>query len=183
MSPPGAGVCRHGAATAASGAGTGVQPPGRRTKSYNLADYPLLGQTGTGLARPGRKTILKLHPDKLPDQNVVTAYGANYVNVNKQRHETSLLLLPDGEIVSWPVTSFAAITAADFDAVVRARPEVVVFGSGARLRFLHPRVTAALTAQRIGVETMDLQAACRTFNILVAEGRRVAAVLLLEPAA
>lgn len=64
--------------------------------------------------------------------------------------------------------------------LLEPQPEVVVFGSGARLRFPHPRLTAQLTAQRVGVETMDFQAACRTYNILMAEGRKVAAALLIE---
>jgi len=67
-----------------------------------------------------------------------------------------------------------------FDALIEIAPEVVVFGSGARLRFPHPRLLAKLSQQRIGVETMDFGAACRTYNILMSEGRRVAAALLIE---
>ncbi len=57
---------------------------------------------------------------------------------------------------------------------------MVILGTGARQRFIHPRLIAALTARRVGVETMDNQAACRTYNILMAEGRRVALALILD---
>lgn len=110
----------------------------------------------------------------------MTGYGAHYVDVNLVRHESSILLLPDTPVVDWPVSSFDTLAAEHFDLLLETAPEVVVFGSGARLRFPHPRLTAALAARRIGVETMDFMAACRTYNILMAEGRRVAAALLIE---
>jgi len=62
---------------------------------------------------------------------------------------------------------------------VPLQPDIVVLGTGASLRFPHPRLTRALLEQRIGLEVMDTAAACRTFNILAAEGRRVAAALML----
>jgi uncharacterized protein len=68
--------------------------------------------------------------------------------------------------------------ASHFDAVLAAEPEVVLLGTGARQRFAHPRLTAALIARRIGVESMDTGAACRTYNILMTEGRKVLAALL-----
>ncbi|HTH74182.1 MAG TPA: Mth938-like domain-containing protein [Trinickia sp.] len=123
---------------------------------------------------------MKLHQDSSGALNTVTAYGDHYVDVNLVRHESSILLLPDTPVTDWPVSSFDALGAEHFDLLLQAAPEVVVFGSGARLRFPHPRLTAALTARRIGVETMDFMAACRTYNILMGEGRRVAAALLIE---
>jgi uncharacterized protein len=126
------------------------------------------------------ETDLKLHQDSSGALNTVTAYGDHYVDVNLVRHESSILLLPDTPVTDWPVSSFDALGAEHFDLLLQAEPEVVVFGSGARLRFPHPRLTAALTARRIGVETMDFMAACRTYNILMGEGRRVAAALLIE---
>jgi len=123
---------------------------------------------------------LKLHQDSSGALNTVTGYGADYVDVNLVRHESSILLLPDTPVVDWPVSSFDALGPEHFEQLLEQAPEVVVFGSGARLRFPHPRLTAALTARRVGVETMDFMAACRTYNILMAEGRRVAAALLIE---
>ncbi len=125
---------------------------------------------------------MKLHQESSADLNNVTAYGPDYVEVNKERFDSSVLLFPQGPVVRWPVERFDALAPNDFAALAEAAPELVIFGTGARLRFGHPRLFAALTLQGIGVETMDFAAACRTFNILVSEGRRVAAALLLEPA-
>jgi uncharacterized protein len=112
--------------------------------------------------------------------NTVTGYGAGYVEINLQRHVGSILVMPEAPVIPWPVASFEALTPEHFAMLVEPAPEVVIFGSGERLRFPHPRLTAALAAHRIGVETMDFKAACRTYNILMAEGRKVAAALLIE---
>ncbi|MBN3725733.1 Mth938-like domain-containing protein [Burkholderia sp. Ac-20379] len=123
---------------------------------------------------------MKLHQDPSDALNTVTGYGPDYVEINLQRHESSVLVLPAAPVAPWPVEAFDALTAEHFAMLLDPAPEVVIFGSGARLRFPHPRLTAALTARRIGVETMDFQAACRTYNILMSEGRKVAAALLIE---
>jgi uncharacterized protein len=123
---------------------------------------------------------LKLHQDTSGALNTVTGYGPDYVEINLERHEGSVIVLPNGPVIAWPVASFDALSAEHFDLLVAPAPEVVIFGSGATLRFPHPRLTARLTARRIGVETMDFQAACRTYNILMAEGRKVAVALLIE---
>ncbi|WP_144113719.1 Mth938-like domain-containing protein [Paraburkholderia sp. BCC1886] len=123
---------------------------------------------------------MKLHQDASGALNTVTGYGADYVEINLVRHSGSILVLPESPVIAWPVASFEALSADHFAMLVDYAPEVVVFGSGERLRFPHPRLTAALTAKRIGVETMDFKAACRTYNILMAEGRKVAAALLIE---
>ncbi|MEK6420237.1 MAG: Mth938-like domain-containing protein [Burkholderia gladioli] len=123
---------------------------------------------------------MKLHQDPSDALNTVTGYGPNYVEINLQRHDSSVLVLPAAPVAPWPVEAFDALTAEHFAMLLDPAPEVVIFGSGARLRFPHPRLTAALTSRRIGVETMDFQAACRTYNILMSEGRKVAAALLIE---
>ncbi|KXU91021.1 hypothetical protein CI15_00010 [Paraburkholderia monticola] len=123
---------------------------------------------------------MKLHQDSSGALNTVTGYGADYVEINLVRHAGSILVLPDAPVIAWPVSSFEQLSAEHFAMLIEPAPEVVVFGSGERLRFPHPRLTAALTAKRIGVETMDFKAACRTYNILMAEGRKVAAALLIE---
>ncbi|KAF1029319.1 MAG: hypothetical protein GAK40_00550 [Burkholderia plantarii] len=123
---------------------------------------------------------MKLHQDSSNTLNTVTGYGPDYVEINLQRHAGSVIVLPGAPVAPWPVDAFEALTPEHFALLVEPAPEVVIFGSGARLRFPHPRLTAALTARRIGVETMDVQAACRTYNILMSEGRKVAAALLIE---
>lgn len=121
---------------------------------------------------------MKLHPDINPSLNTVTAYGDGYVEINQERHYGSLLIRPEGEILAWPVDAFEALTAEHFEAVLEHAPEVVIFGTGPRQRFPHPRLTAALAQARIGVEVMATGAACRTYNILMGEGRRVVALVL-----
>ncbi|HKR40712.1 MAG TPA: Mth938-like domain-containing protein [Paraburkholderia sp.] len=123
---------------------------------------------------------MKLHQDSSAALNTVTGYGADYVEVNLERHTGSIIVMPEAPVTPWPVQSFDALTPELFEMLLPLKPEVVVFGSGERLRFPHPRLTAALAAKRIGVEAMDFKAACRTYNILMAEGRRVAAALLIE---
>ena len=129
---------------------------------------------------PCRIIVLKLHQESNSALNTITSYGDGFVAVNLERHEGSVIIMPETPVAAWPVSSFEALTPQHFDALVEAAPEVVIFGSGERLRFPHPRLTAALAAHRIGVETMDFKAACRTYNILMAEGRKVAAALLIE---
>ncbi|MCF2133641.1 MULTISPECIES: Mth938-like domain-containing protein [Burkholderiaceae] len=127
---------------------------------------------------------MKLHQDSADALNTVTGYGADYVDVNLQRYEHSILVFPQAPVAPWPVSSFDALTPEHFDSLVESAGEsgveVVIFGTGARLRFVHPRLTVALSRRRIGIEAMDFQAACRTYNILMAEGRKVALVLLIE---
>jgi uncharacterized protein len=123
---------------------------------------------------------LKLHQESSGALNTITSYGADYVAINLERHDKSIIVMPETPVIEWPVSSFEALAPEHFDALIEVAPEVVIFGSGSRLRFPHPRLTAQLSRRRIGVETMDFGAACRTYNILMAEGRRVAAALLIE---
>jgi uncharacterized protein len=126
---------------------------------------------------------LKLHSsDSSNVLNTVTAYGDGYIEINKVRYEHSVLVMPEGTVVRWDVARFEDLTPEHFARLLEMGAEVVVFGTGNRLRFPHPRLAAPLTEKRIGVEAMDLQAACRTYNILMMEGRKVAAALLIERA-
>ena len=125
---------------------------------------------------------MKLHATVVPSSNTFNAYGDGYVEVNAVRFERSIVVLPDRPVLDWPVAGFDVLDADAFRFIGAQEPELVVFGSGAVLRFPHPRLLAPLIDRGIGVETMDVFAACRTYNILMAEGRRVAAALLLGPA-
>ena len=126
---------------------------------------------------------MKLHATVVPSSNTFNAYGDGYVEVNAMRFDRSIVVFPDRPVLDWSVDAFAALTAERFAFIAAQDPELVVFGSGSRLRFPHPRLLAPLIDRGIGVETMDVHAACRTYNILMAEGRRVAAALLLEATA
>ena len=123
---------------------------------------------------------MKLHADAPTSLNTVTGYGPGFIEVNKSRHRGHLLLIPDSPVQAWQTSGFEALRPADFDALLALRPEVVLLGTGRRQRFPHPRLTGSLARAGIGVEVMDTAAACRTYNILMSEGRRVLAAFLQE---
>lgn len=122
---------------------------------------------------------MKLHLDHASIQYLVTGYGSDHVLINGMRHSSSLVILPDEVISDWAGT-WSSLAAQDFNVVLMRAPEIVLLGTGQRQRFPSPALYKALIAARIGVEVMDTPAACRTYNILAGEGRRVAAVLLLS---
>ena len=110
--------------------------------------------------------------------NVVTGSGPGWVRVGADEHRESLVIAPDAIVKPWAST-FEALDEGAFERLKSLSPEIVLLGTGARQRFPHPRLYRALTDQRIGVEVMDTAAAARTYNIIAAEGRRVAAALIL----
>jgi uncharacterized protein len=121
---------------------------------------------------------VKLHAAGPTTLNTISGYGDGYVLVNGQRYETNLIVLPE-KLIPWDVKGFDDLSAEDFVFLKSLNVEIVLLGTGARQRFPHPSLTAPLAQARIGLEVMDVQAACRTYNILVSEERRVAAALLL----
>ena len=123
---------------------------------------------------------MKLHADRIEGQNAIARHGPGGVIVNGAEHRSSVLVPASGEVVAWPVAAFEALTEAHFEAIAALAPELVIFGSGPRIRFPHPSLLRPLISRRIGVETMDTAAACRTYNVLLAEGRAVVAALLFE---
>ncbi len=122
---------------------------------------------------------MKLQPDRLETLSV-TAHGPGWVAVNGVRHSQSLVLQANGQCTPWPCPSYDDLAASHFEALVANTPELVIFGSGKRLRFPKTEWIRALIERNIGVETMDTAAACRTYNILAGEGRRVTAAILVE---
>jgi uncharacterized protein len=122
---------------------------------------------------------LKLHADTPTAQNTVTAYGPGFVEINRVRHTTNLIVTPD-QVEPWTVTSFEDLDTTAFEQLRALRSEVVLLGTGNQQHFPHPRLTRPLTDARIGLEVMGTQAACRTYDILVGEGRKVVAALFVE---
>jgi uncharacterized protein len=114
-----------------------------------------------------------------PTANVVTGSGPGWVRVGQDEYRENLILLPDAVVRGWAPNGFAAQDERAFAALLDYTPEIVLLGTGERQQFPHPRLLQALAAAHVGVEVMDTRAACRTFNILVAEGRRVAAALIV----
>jgi len=122
---------------------------------------------------------MKIHPDRMSVQSI-SAYGPNWVQVANEKITRSIILGSRGELIDWGCESFEDLTASHFEQLAQLQTELVIFGSGERLRFVRPVLTQALIQQQIGMETMDTQAACRTYNILAAEGRHVAVALLMR---
>ena len=122
---------------------------------------------------------MKLQPDK-SDTQTLTAHGPGWVAINNERVEHSVVLGSRGERFAWECTSFDELGPEHFAQLAALGAELVIFGSGQRIRFPQPAWLRALIAQRTGVETMDTAAACRTYNILASEGRHVVAALLVE---
>lgn len=120
---------------------------------------------------------MKLHPDA-SNAYAIQSYGPEGVVVNGQLQTMPLILCAVQGPKPWSASSYEALTQANFDELLEFRPELVIFGSGNRIKFPAPRLLQGLINKGIGVDTMDNGAACRTFNVLAAEGRRVLTVLL-----
>jgi uncharacterized protein len=123
---------------------------------------------------------LKLQADRIDGRNAIARHGPDGVIVNGEQYTHSVVVPWSGAVTDWPVREFGQLQADHFDRLIGMRPQLVIFGSGARLRFPLPRLLAGLMAAGIGVESMDNAAACRTYNVLLSEGREVVAVLLFE---
>jgi uncharacterized protein len=123
---------------------------------------------------------MKLHSSTNQQYQTVTAYDECGVEINAIRFDTSLAVMPESAPVAWPVPSFEALAVEHFAQIDAMQPDVVILGTGARQRFVHPRLTAPLAARHVGVECMDNHAACRTYNILMGEGRKVTLALIIE---
>ena len=123
---------------------------------------------------------MKLHSDNTQQYQTVTGYDASGVEINAERFNYSLTVLPEIPPRPWNVTRFDELTTAHFDEIAQDAPDVVILGTGERQRFVHPRLVASLSALHIGVESMDNQAACRTYNVLMGEGRKVTLALIID---
>ena len=123
---------------------------------------------------------MKLHLSNTAGLNIVTAYGEGYVAVNYQRYDTNLVVLPTEIRQAWSTAKPDALTEADMKQLLGLGTEIVLLGTGNRLRFPAGPLMRPFAPAGIGLEVMDLQAACRTYNILASEGRKVAAALLFD---
>jgi uncharacterized protein len=130
-------------------------------------------------AQPAANTM-KLHSSSTQQYQTVTGYDQTGVEINARRYDFSLTVTPEAPPAPWAVARFEELTAGHFDTIAQDRPDVVILGTGERQRFVHPRLITSLSDQRIGVECMDSQAACRTYNILMGEGRKVTLALIIE---
>ena len=122
---------------------------------------------------------MKLHLTPGAGLQLFSGYGAGYVAVNHVRYDSGVVVTPQA-VSAWRVSGFESLAAADFGFISELKPEIVILGTGARQRFPGAELRAALAASGAGVEVMDTRAACRTYNILASEGRKVVAAVGLE---
>ena len=122
---------------------------------------------------------MKFHLDAPGGLNLVRGYGPGQLRVGERTHTSSVILTATAIIEGWRPASVQDLTAADLEPVLGLAPEVVLLGTGAHQQFPDSAILRILYEQRIGVEIMDTSAACRTFNVLVSEGRSVAAALIV----
>jgi uncharacterized protein len=122
---------------------------------------------------------MKFEREKADGKNLFTGYGEGYVAVNGARYTSSLVVSGERLVTDWPASSVGGLTADHLAAILELHPEVVLLGSGPRFAFPDPAALAPVYKAGIGVEVMDTPAACRTYNILIGEGRNVVAALVL----
>ncbi len=125
-------------------------------------------------------TTMKLHADRMEGGNAISRHSTVGVIVSGVEYTHSVIVPWQGAITRWPPGDFAALTPQHFEMLAELGPELLIFGSGNRIRFAAPQLLRALMSRGIGFETMDTPAACRTYNVLRAEGRQVVAALLFE---
>lgn len=123
---------------------------------------------------------MKLHLSCTAGLNLFTAHGDGYVAINGERHEGNLIVLPESIIAGWTNATVETLEAADMEKLLALKTGIVLLGTGSRLRFPPGRLLRPFAPAGIGLEVMDLPAACRTYNILASEGREVAAALLFD---
>lgn len=122
---------------------------------------------------------MKFQPDSIDVQSI-SGYGPGWIGVGNEKITTSIVLGSRGERFEWDCDQFENLSETHFAQLAALGTELIIFGSGDRIRFPNPAWIAPLVSRQIGIETMDVQAACRTYNILAGEGRHVAVALLMQ---
>jgi len=122
---------------------------------------------------------MKLSVDDSSSAYTIRGYGDAEVVINDETFRTSVVVTPRQLLRDWGPQRFEELDQEHLADLMALEPEVILLGTGARTRFPHGRLLALAAERRIGLEVMDTPAACRTFNILAAEGRNVAAALLM----
>lgn len=111
---------------------------------------------------------------------LIRGYEAGRIRINEEIYTRSLIVTPQHLVPEWPPRSLEELREAHLESIIALKPEVVLLGTGPRLQFPAPSVMGFFRQRAIGVEAMDTAAACRTYNVLMSEGRSVAAALLVR---
>lgn len=123
---------------------------------------------------------MKLHLNNDTNILLIRGYQAGRITIGDNTYSNSLILSPTRLIDDWPPLTLSDLTEKDFERMIDLEPEVVLLGTGQRLKFPERRITLPLIQRSIGIEVMNTAAACRTYNILANEGRNVVASLIIE---
>lgn len=122
---------------------------------------------------------MELNLDTGEGRYQIRAYGKNFIQVNEQKISHSIIITPNQLIDPWPPRSLADLNAEYVQLILGLNPSIVLLGSGERLAFPDPALLNVFYQQKIGIEIMNNGAACRTYSVLMSEGRKVAAALLI----
>ena len=123
---------------------------------------------------------MKLQQVKTEGLNTITGYGEGSISVNTLRYGSNIIVQPQLLTTDWTQASFETLSVADFQLLAALDTEIILFGTGNQLRFPRPELLRPLVEAQKGLEVMDFQAACRTYNVLLGEGRKVAAALIFS---
>ncbi len=121
---------------------------------------------------------MKIYDSSTRGQNAFTGYGDDFVTVNGTQYRCSLLLTIDTLTDNWPVTAVGELTTKDLESLPVQPGGIILLGTGPRQEFPDRQLMRTMAGRRIAVEVMDTAAACRTFNLLIAEGREVLAAII-----
>lgn len=123
---------------------------------------------------------MKLHTSNTGNLNLFTSYDADYVTVNQDRYSKNLIVLPESIVPEWTSATITTLAEADMELLTQLGTEIILLGTGTRLRFPRGDLMRPFANAGIGLDVMDMRAACRTYNILASEGRKVAAAILFD---
>lgn len=113
------------------------------------------------------------------EQYRIESYSSDTVVINGESYATSLIISPSELLPGWQVNRFSDLAVQHIDAITDLQPEIIILGTGKKVRFPDPQIIAGIFNREIGLEVMDTRAACRCYNLLASEERRVAAGLII----
>jgi len=122
---------------------------------------------------------MKFHLIQSDNKNLITGYDLNWVEVNQELHHSSLIVTPTQLLLEWSVKSIKDIKENSFEAIESLNVEIILLGTGNIQEHLEPRLLEYFSKKNMAVESMNNQSACRTYNILANEERKVLLALML----
>ena len=122
---------------------------------------------------------MKFHLIQSDNKNLITGYDLNWVEVIQERHQTSLIMTPNKLLLEWPVKTIKDIKENSFEAIESLNIEIILLGTGNIQEHLAPRLLEYFSKKNMAIECMNNQSACRTYNILANEERKVLLALML----